>query len=253
MADFLGDPQFPSKAFRTHSRALKISYFQGLYQNYSRLRLTRAEDRPLAIAGLESRLLKAFGTKGGYGIFDDGPDGELFHRSLLWQRGSDVESLKPITFGGSNIKVPTWSWMAYEGGIDYGDPPFGTTDWTASEVQSPWESGHRLRAGSDPENAGLALTATVRDFDVAGRRGDEVRIVYDTKRSFLSAWRYGCVIIARSHDGMENRDKRHYVIVVLSTNVPSAREERSYRRAGVGYMLGKYITLDSPGVVARIH
>jgi hypothetical protein len=35
MADFLGDPNFPEKAMRTHSRALKISWFQELYKQYS--------------------------------------------------------------------------------------------------------------------------------------------------------------------------------------------------------------------------
>lgn len=49
---------------RTTSKALKISYFQELYKQYSRLGFTRSDDRPFAIAGLEKRLLKAYGTAG---------------------------------------------------------------------------------------------------------------------------------------------------------------------------------------------
>jgi hypothetical protein len=48
---------------------------------YSRLLFSRIEDRPIAIAGLEKRLIGAFGTQGGFGVFA-APDG-LLQRSLL--------------------------------------------------------------------------------------------------------------------------------------------------------------------------
>ena len=100
MADFLGDPSFPDKAMRVKSRALKIEYFQGLYKQYSRLAFTRDFDRRIAIAGLEKRLLTAFGTRGRYGIFGDSEKAEsgLFHRSLLWQRNLDDGMLHSINF-----------------------------------------------------------------------------------------------------------------------------------------------------------
>jgi hypothetical protein len=79
LADFLGDPKFPEKAMRKR-RGWKIAYFQDLYKQYSRLQFTRIEDRAIAILGLENRLRVAYGVHGGFGIFDDGPDGGLFHR-----------------------------------------------------------------------------------------------------------------------------------------------------------------------------
>ena len=134
MADFLGDPNFPNKAMRAN-RARKIAYFQGLYKQYSRLDFTRYSDRPFAIAGLEKRLQSAFNTRGAFGIFDDGDkeDGGLFHRSLLWQRGEengDLPNMPTIEFPPARkVNVPSWSWMAYRGGIDYIDPPFDQADW----------------------------------------------------------------------------------------------------------------------------
>jgi hypothetical protein len=131
MADFPGDPNFPDKAMRVRPRALKNEYFQGLYKQYSRLGFTRWEDWPIAIAGLEKRLQRAFGTKGRYGIFEDGnkPDGGLFYRSLLWRRAwdsdekRDDDALEVITFSAERRShIPSWSWMAYKGCIDGQDP-----------------------------------------------------------------------------------------------------------------------------------
>ncbi|KAF2188522.1 hypothetical protein K469DRAFT_565361, partial [Zopfia rhizophila CBS 207.26] len=254
MADFLGDPKFPDKAMRANSRALKISYFQDLYQQYSRLGFSRIEDRPIAIAGLEKRLQKAFHTKGGYGIFDDGPDGGLFHRSLLWQRGEDEASLTPIVFPVErNSRVPTWSWMAYKGGIDYGDPPFQTADWEKNEIRPPWTRGDNGHVDSAHQDTEMALGATVRDFTVAGRKADEVKLIYDTERTASDGQRRQCVIVARSKDGKTDKDKRHYVLIVTPTDATAARGDKIYKRVGAGFMLGKHIALDKPGTAARIY
>lgn len=44
-------------------------------------RFTIIDDRPVAISGLENRLLRTFDTDGGYGILE-----YYLHRSLLWKR-----------------------------------------------------------------------------------------------------------------------------------------------------------------------
>lgn len=250
MADFLGDPNFPSKAMRS-TRGLKIRYFQDLYQLYSRLGFSHIEDRPWAIAGLEKRLISAYDTKGGYGIFD----GNLFHRSLLWQRGEDEASLTPIVFPlERNVKVPSWSWMAYKGGIDYLEPPFDGVDWEDKEIHAPWTGGGHEDTSSAHEDGGLQLIATVRNFDVKGRRADEVRLVYDdTERSASDGQRPQCVIVARSKDGKTEKEKRCYVLIVMPMVAVGARGEKMYRRIGAGFMLGKYITdLGEKGISARI-
>ncbi|KAF2677147.1 HET-domain-containing protein [Lentithecium fluviatile CBS 122367] len=209
MADFLGDPNFPDKAMRTPSRALKISYFQELYRQYSRLAFTRYEDRPFAIAGLEKRLQKAFGIEGSFSVFYDGPDGGLFHRSLLWQRGEQPEDeavLTPIDFPiDRNIKVPSY------------------------------------------------LTGTVRDFNTAGRKRDEVRLRFDVEKPATDGQRAQCVVFAKEREGRSDRDKRHYVLLVASTQNTTEHGEKVYKRIGAGFMSGKYIALDKPGIMVKIY
>jgi hypothetical protein len=259
MADFLGDPNFPDKAMRVPSRALKIEYFQGLYKQYSRLGFTRWEDRPVAIAGLEKRLQKAFKTKGRYGIFDDGNknDGSLFHRSLLWQRAREVDEkgdgkpLEVIPFSAErNFHVPSWSWMAYKGGIDYTDPPYRSATWETSELIPPWTCG----GYQDPDaNEDVAIAAVARNFNLKGRDPEEVKITYDTDKGSEQK-RVQCVIVARSNDARSDLDRRYYVLLVILTQDKLENERWvKCKRVGAGFMLGKYITLDQPGTEIRIY
>lgn len=259
MAAFLGDPKFPDKAMREHSRALRVSWFQDLYKQYSRLDFSEYADRPFAIAGLEKRLQRAFGTRGAYGIFDDGdkPKGGLFHRSLLWQRGeeeSDDKELFPIDFPSSrNIHVPSWSWMAYRGGIDYTDPPFQTAEWETEEIVPPWTRGENRKTLSAPSIDHVSLSVIVRDFSIRGWSSEEVKLIYDTKRSRTSDGQHAqCVIVAKTKGGTSNQVRRYYVLLVEVTNAPASRGEKIYRRIGVGVMLGKFISLVGPGISAKV-
>lgn len=258
MADFLGDPNFPDKAMRAN-RAEKIAYFQGLYKQYSRLEFTQYEDRPVAIAGLEKRLQRAFGTKGAFGIFDDGDktDHGLFHRSLLWQRGEepgDPPFMTRIDFPPErNVHVPSWSWMAYKGGITYIDPLFQSADWEMEEIIPPWTRAGNRDTDTTPQSGEIAILATVRDFDVAGRKQGEVDLTYDEERTRASdGQRTQCVIVAKTKGGSSNQVRRYYVLLVASTGATTGRGEKKYKRVGAGVMLGKFIILDSPGIAARI-
>ncbi|OSS51061.1 hypothetical protein B5807_04075 [Epicoccum nigrum] len=260
MADFLGDPRFPSKAMKTQSRALKISYFQELYKQYSRLEFTRPDDRPFGIAGLEKCLLQAYGTKGGYGVFDDGTtaDGGLFHRSLLWQRGEtedDAPKMLPIDFPAKrNIHVPSWSWMAYTGGIDYADPPFRQADWETSDVVPPWTRGDAHNTSSAPLDGSVTIPATVRKYLTTEEKAGEVRLVFDQATTSDSHGRDAyCVVVARSNQRkLDRQQKRYYVLLVMPTQHRLHRGVHAFRRIGVGYMLGKHIALDTSGTPAVI-
>ena len=260
MADFLGDPRFPSKAMNTQSRALKISYFQELYKQYSRLEFSRPDDRPFGIAGLEKRLLQAYDTKGGYGIFDDGTtaDGGIFHRSLLWQRGEakdDASEMLRINFPiERNIHVPSWSWMAYTGGIDYADPPFKQAEWETSDIVPPWTRGDVQNNSSAPLDGFVAIPATVREYLSTAEKEGEVRLVFDQVRPSGSHGRDAyCVVVARSNQRkLAKLSKRYYVLLVSPTQQRSDRGVQAFRRIGVGYMLGKHIALNTPGTPAII-
>lgn len=237
------------------NRASKIAYFQALYMQYSRLDFTRYSDKPVAIAGLENRLQKAFGTRGAFGIFDDGDKGNggLFHRSLLWQRAKDVADdkfLTAIEFSSeTHVQVPSWSWMAYQGGITYIDPPFQTAEWEKKEIVAPWTMGGNETTYPEPQDEGVAISATVRDFTVAGRQPGEVEFAYDTDRA-SDGQRTQCVIVARSKSA--HLVKRYYVLLVASTGSFTERGVNLYRRVGAGVLLGKFITLEGEGTHAKI-
>lgn len=260
MADFIGDPRFPEKAMRANSRALQIAYYQDLYKSYSRLQFSRDSDRPFAIAGLEKRLRQAFGTKGGFGIFDDGDKDKhergLFHRSLLWRHGDELElenGLRPIDFTGRDFHVPSWSWMAYKGGIDYTTPEGGTAEWEMNDITEPWTRGSASATISAPQSGVIAISATVRNFQVANRRPDEVKLFYDTERRKGSdGQRAQCVVVAKNKVGRSEGLKRYYVLLVALKIADNGRGRRVYQRIGAGYMLGKHIELKEPGIDAEI-
>ncbi|TXB97036.1 hypothetical protein FocTR4_00011158 [Fusarium oxysporum f. sp. cubense] len=248
LADLLGDARFPEKAMRTQSRGLKIRYFQALYQQYSQLELSHIQDRPLAIAGLESRLRKAYRlrddywAKGGYGIFHDGPGHGLFHRSLLWKRSEDEPVLDLIDFSRRpEDSMPTWSWMAFKGGIDYLDPPFNKVDWEMTEVESPWS---RTSGGSEGTLSSRHLKVTARPFNVAGHWPGEIELIYDNpeRKATSEGYRPKCAIVAKSKEGVERNEKSFYVMILIEVPNMDSQGQQVFRRLGVGRMMGKYIS-----------
>ncbi|RSL42090.1 hypothetical protein CEP54_015604 [Fusarium duplospermum] len=205
------------EGIRTSSRGLKIRYFQDLYRRYSRLEFSHIQDRSVAIAGLEDRLRRAYDSKGGFGIFDDGPGHGLLHRSLLWKRSTDEEALEPIDFSGHPERAaPTWSWMAFKGAIDYLDPPFHQVEWEKREVEPPWSV---TLGGSDQSHSSRHLKVVARHFNVARRQPDEVYLVYDTpeRKASSDGQRPMCVVVARDKGGDSVTEKRYYVLLVSGT------------------------------------
>ncbi|KAF2007654.1 hypothetical protein P154DRAFT_541052 [Amniculicola lignicola CBS 123094] len=209
------------------SRALKIEYFQHVYKLYSHLQFTKYGDRPFAVAGLEKRLLAAFDTQGGFGIFDDGDsaEGGLFHWSLLWQRADENMNLKLIDFSECGIRAPSWSWMAHRGGIEYTDPPYQSAIWEKNGIHPPWSCGGMASLDSYHRDGEVPLTDTVRDFTVRGRKENEVK---------LSEMVY-CILLA------------------ALVEMKPRRGGNAYTRVGAGTMLGKFISLDSWGISGKIY
>ncbi|RSL64595.1 hypothetical protein CEP53_003997 [Fusarium sp. AF-6] len=121
-AALFADSDFPRSILRQFKGG-RITLFQHLYQTYSGLAFSQISDRPVAILGLEKRLLDAFQTRGGFGIFE-----VYLARSLLWSRQKDV-FLSRIPYTKSR-PPPSWSWMAYRGPITYMEIPFDQVHWT---------------------------------------------------------------------------------------------------------------------------
>ncbi|KIN05179.1 hypothetical protein OIDMADRAFT_116151 [Oidiodendron maius Zn] len=234
LASFLGDPNFPEKiTSRWTSRGERIYFYQNLYKQYSRLAFTRWEDRPIAIAGLERRLMYDLKTRGGFGIFDDGQS--LLRRSLLWQRGSDETTLRKIVFPPERkITVPTWSWMAYQGGIDFLELPLGGVNW-ARGVNSLQVHGVSDIFHTIDQTGSIELRASVREFNIQSAGAAEFRIIYDIPKTEGQPLK--CVVMGRGKEEGNPADARHYVLFI------TPKGGNVYERVGVGFMPGKFIEL----------
>lgn len=260
MADFLGDPNFPNKAMNSN-RGVKIRYFQDLYMTYSRLQFSRISDRPFGISGIDSRLRKAYKTKGGWGIFDDGTGKGFFHRSLLWRRGDDEPldpGMTPFDMPADRvIHVPSWSWMGRRGGIEYLDPLFDQTEWV-KDIETPWTvrkaglSTSERRASITPSSGPttMELVATIRDYNVSGHQTGEVNILFDAaelRGRSDGAVRTRCLVVAKASaakdTGQTDDSRIHYVLLVVPNRSPAEKlGPITYKRIGAATMLGKFIS-----------
>ena len=230
----------------------KILRFQGLYRKFSRLGLSKAYDRPTAIDGLQQRLLRTMRVSGGFGIFDEGTKLGLLRRSLLWCRGVDTDSLSRIHFPTESVvaTVPSWSWMAYTGGIDYLQPDFDNFEW--EELQSPWSSkGPTNVSSTDFHTANIALYATAREYDSlkAGLQG-EGDLIFDTPNGSTAPQRY-CVVLGKAKGSMSPATQQHYVLIIAATAQRDRNGDKVYERVGTGYLSGRCIS--SGGFRVKIH
>ncbi|KAI1261435.1 HET-domain-containing protein [Xylariaceae sp. FL1019] len=249
-AALLGDPKFPK--FATEStKGGQIRIYELLYKLYSRLQFTNIYDRPLAIAGIEQRLIRAFNTQGGYGVFN-----LYFGRSLLWKRdvAFGTQAMEPIEFPQRHrYRVPSWSWMAYGGAITFVDLPFKEITWEEREIQSPWAAQGQVAfdispSSSQPEYLPSAawhtangdersdLTAIARDFSAAGDKF----LTYDAGRR-PSDQTVKCVIVGRRKLALtaDVTQQAHYVLVVAQ--MPGTERTNEYVRVGVGSLQRRFI------------
>ncbi|KAI3336766.1 hypothetical protein HD806DRAFT_517809 [Xylariaceae sp. AK1471] len=255
LAAFLGDPKFP-RIIMSASQGEKIIRFQNLYKTYSALAFTNSYDRPIAADGIQSRLLKAFGTRGGYGIFDeDSKSGQrgLLRRSLLWYRPdgvSDNMKLTRIAFpsGRGPAVVPSWSWMAYTGEIDFLKLEFGKIDWM--NIQSPWSSSKGATMPLDESGSRLALTGQARiviDYMQEEKPG---KLYYDIPQEEGND-RVRCVVLGVEAGRQAVGSRLHYFILVRPARSRPSGPNQVYERVGAGYLPGRYIAKDGERI--QIH
>ncbi|KAK5630875.1 hypothetical protein RRF57_006590 [Xylaria bambusicola] len=226
-----------------YAKGLRIEIFQDLYERYSRLALSYPSDRPIAIRGLESRLISTFGTSGGVGVFDI-----YLHRSLLWERASDA--LKSIT-GSSHVHVPSWSWMAYDGPISYLTIPFGEVTWS-EDITSPFsEDGSRNAdlSGNLSNNiiatSPLELEAPVWNL-LDAENGE--RMMDNPGRTLDHPIQ--CVILGKSKMPPMDESQVHWVLLVHQKRV--ADNVALYERVGVAVLKKHHIAFDKPQGRKRI-
>ena len=219
----MGDSNFPTLIMKAERGEIIVRY-QDLYRQYCRLNVSVPSDRAIAMNGLQSRLLKAFNTKGDFGIVGSS---RYFGRSLLWIRHKDQDSMEHIEFPEGQHKMPSWSWMAYMGAIDYVNFPFASVKWEHTVEEPDWEEGpgHRACVFRGPSyRFSLRKTAAGLESQLFFERpGEESN---ETLR---------CIILGRDIlPSMADDDPRRrcYVLVV----VPISEARNAWRRIGAGYV-----------------
>lgn len=187
--------------------------------------MSKSRDKPIAISGVLKRLGDDLNANPEFGIID-----RYLHRSLLWW---------PLATPNSKDKqeeqeVPSWSWMACKGEIDYEDIPFYKVDWSDS-VQFPSREGTE-QASSDPVR-NTELIARARDF-VPGSLGQHT-LKFDRGET-LDTENHKCVILARMRESLSSEEQEHIVLVVE----PVYGKDHIYRRIGIGSVQRRGISFD---------
>lgn len=220
-AAFLGDSNFPHSV-ESFKQGKQLQHYHDLYERYSSLALTYATDKPRAIAGLEKRLMAALKSTGGYGVFQSN-----FHRDLLWQRRNTGTTLWRINFP-SEQRVPSWSWMAFDGEIRYMNVALGDLERT-KDISSPFQRSlqaisHVTSHASEKAYFQAPIRTLMKD-NPAGMILDEPNRVLP--RPLM------CVIIG-SNKQHKGTPLRHYALIV--TPVEGLGEKKVVERVGVAYL-----------------
>jgi hypothetical protein len=214
----------------------KIELFQGLYERYSNLSLTYDKDRPVAIKGLEKRLIRSLKTTGGYGVFDC-----YLHRFLLWQRSG--EALKPIKFSCGE-RIPSWSWMAHTGGIEYMSIPFGEVLW-AENIRVTFKVPGFDGSNEDEQiQKPLELSAQAREltgYRINGVVPDIVPPSLDRQMK--------CVVLGTAKTLSPGGYQKYYALIASAVLYDGAV---LYERTGVGVLDHDQIAWDVPAVAILI-
>jgi hypothetical protein len=207
---------------------MRIELFQDLYAKYSNLALSFKADRPIAIRGLEKRLKMTFDTKGDFGIFDI-----YLHRCLIWQRANaKLKRIESFRAG----KVPSWSWMAYDGGIKYMDIPGGKVDW-AKDIVSPFANDSDVEPPTE-------LRSPIYEI-AASQQGDF--IWDDADRTIKQPLK--CIIVGTSKEFLPIDQSFFYLLVVEET---SAKDPGVYERVGVARLRRDQVAFNGSGSVGSV-
>jgi hypothetical protein len=223
---FLLDPIFPKRLLEAGTERI-VDFLNSLFEDYSIRGLTQPTDRIAAIFGLQSRIASTLDCEERWGILKP-----FLHRNLLWQRHG-AEKMERI--GYNNPKVPSWSWMAYRGGIKFVHVSFAASDdirWQR-ELRFDTEQNDALTGSfgtfwkctmiqKETQYAILDSTATERgwlQFDVED--GTDL----DMQK---------CVVVGRT--GQEPEIK-YFILVVRQTAT-----NREYKRVGVGLIQASHVS-----------
>jgi hypothetical protein len=200
-----------------------VEFIHFLFEDYSKRNLTEKTDRCVAASGLEARIAGALQCESRYGTFQ-----EHLHRNLLWQASDN--KMERIAYN-SNRQVPSWSWMAYSGGIRFMAISIGKVSWIDN-----------LRFDKERESALITDVGKFRNCTLKPD-GDHYAVLnfFRRKRGWI---RYDvedgekrgeekCVVVGRTE---KSDAEEYYILVVMPTRV-----DGEFRRVGIGMIHSSYV------------
>ncbi|VUC31483.1 unnamed protein product, partial [Clonostachys rosea] len=226
---FILDPYFPSR-LRKAGYYRCLQFIQSLFEEYSKCGLTYKSDRDIAIRSLLERMGRELATDVGYGII------RCFIGSLLIWKRTAKDLTSPIDFEPRT--VPSWSWMAYDGSIEFIDK---------------FRYKLRIPQATDLEFAqdGKELKVKIRKFQNCrleeNMRDNEftVKTVDGTTEKVGSMWYdmmdqiefNSCVVAGVDGTGSAVNDQKRYFVIMVQ-QMPGG----GYRRLGAGEVDDGYLS-----------
>lgn len=215
---FTLDPNFPSRLLESGTqRTLDCISF--IFQEYSKRDLTVPSDRCVAISGLVDRIASALRCHSRYGIFQ-----KYLHRNLLWR--ASHHKMNEIAY---DYHIPSWSWMAYGGGIQFMDIPLGKVDWTDHLLfDEERECNHAIIANLWAfQNCMIEVHEA--QYAVLDPNGVKRGWIHYDDEGGEDRRKEQCVVVGRVSN-------EYYVLAVRSTGV-----DGEYRRTGIGLIQSDYV------------
>lgn len=206
-----------------------------LFESYTAMDLSIATDRPVAISGLARRLVKGFEGATAYGVLE-----RYIHRSLLWQRTGKT-ALERIKYPCNRRSIPSWSWMAYDGAIQYLDVPKEGVEWNNFVSFAPARNIIAAGPGANPPCTN-ELKVGVSALRTAEILKDRWSVTLDDP--LAADWEeLACVVICRCKTSTGKVEL--YVLFVKSIFMDG------YQRVGAGRIQERHLAAKEP-VVGRI-
>jgi hypothetical protein len=191
---------------------------------------------------MEQRLITAFKTRGGFGVFQ-----LYFPRSLLWMRDSTTALTKIDFPPDQKFQVPSWSWMAYNGSISFVNAPFEGVNWEP-RLRSPWADVTTTSSWHTADLSSNALRCFARNFHPPPNNEG---IVYDNLHP-PPGRPVKCVVVGKEKLDTSSDETRPWHFVLIVTPKQISRSDKVYERGGVGILPANSIIFEGEQLQIQI-
>ena len=238
------DPYFPSELV-TSGTLQTWHFIQSLLKDYSQRKLGNPNDRQYAVSGLEGRIAHVLKCGSSYGVFE-----KYLHRNLLWYLAPRNSTRTECV--STNHDIPSWTWMAHRGGIEFVEIPFGKVDRIKHDPLQFNEERNSVVAAS----LGEITNCTTRRCENCTARICERRHVLEDAGGETGWVQYDlgadeepntiqCVVIGSGR--AIKRDPDYYILLVRLVGSTSAEDQ--CKRVGVGQVQSGCVTRQRKSIV----